>query len=174
MHQTKLEFVRKSSYLRIVEDRVVVLKLAILDPSGEVLEYRENFSYLHGRGSGAPAKVESFLDHKQVGDRGEVALAAEDAFGRVDPGLVMTVPASALPENARRPGDRLQGEAPDGSLVEFVVERSEGDSVTVNGNHPYAGKALTFVMEVTDVREARSDELTAGFAFETRAATGGP
>jgi FKBP-type peptidyl-prolyl cis-trans isomerase SlyD len=164
--QATLQFVRKPSYLRIRKDRVAVLKLAILDESGEVVEYREDFTYLHGGYRGAPSKVEAFLENKQVGDRGEVVLAPEEGFGAYNPELVVTAPADAFPADARKPGDRVRGEAADGSVVDFRVERVEEDGrVTVNGNHPYAGKTLSFVMEVTNVREARPDELQAGFAF---------
>jgi len=58
-------------------------------------------------------------------------------------------------------GMRLQAQTPQGPRA-VVVTRLVGDMVTIDGNHPLAGKNLNFDVEVTDVRDATEEELAHG------------
>ncbi|MGD8309220.1 MAG: peptidylprolyl isomerase [Chromatiales bacterium] len=161
-----LEFHRKRSYARVRKDRVVRLKLAVLDrDTGEALDFRDDLYYLHGGYGSALPRVEEALEGVAVDTACELALAPEDAYGHRDPDLVIEVPAGEIPEAARRVGARLDGEGPDGSVVAFRVVAASGDRIRVDGNHPLAGRNLSMKIEVLDVREATAEEIEAGYAF---------
>ncbi len=162
----KLHFISKPNYGRIRKDKVVRLKYAVFDRNGEqALEFRDDLYYLHGGYGGAFPKIEQALEGMDIYGKTEVELDPEDGYGRYDPALVITAPLSDFPPEARQPGARLEGEAPDGSVVMFRVVGQEGDTLTVDGNHPLAGRELRFVLEVLDIRNASEAEIAAGYAF---------
>ena len=164
MAQT-LHFIAKPSYLRVRKDRVVILKYALLDEAREVMEYREDLTYLHGGYGGAFPKVEQALEGLEVGAKVEVTLTPEEGFGRADPDLIITAPAAHLPPEAKRVGAMIQGEAADGHIVKFRVTRSQDGMVTVDGNHPLAGRTVTLILEIKDIRAATPQELEMGHAL---------
>jgi FKBP-type peptidyl-prolyl cis-trans isomerase SlyD len=161
-----LQFIKQPGYARVRKDRVVRLRYAVLDVEREAaLAYSDDLYYLHGGYGGAFPKVEQALEGFAVGMRCELVLEPEDAYGPRQPELTFTAPAAEIPEAARQVGARLQGEAADGSTVEFVVTAIGVDEVTLDANHPWAGRRLRFVLEVLEVRAATPAELAAGYAF---------
>lgn len=166
MTVTPVDFHRKRSYARVRKDRVVRLKLAVLDhDTGEALDFRDDLYYLHGGYGSALPRVEEALEGVPVDTACELLLAPGEAYGERDPDLVIEVPAGQIPEAARRVGARLDGEGPDGAVVPFRVVAVAGDRVTVDGNHPLAGRTLAMKIEVLDVRDATAEEIEAGHAF---------
>lgn len=166
MSDQKLHFVRKPNYARIRKDKVVRLRYAVFDRDGEhALEFRDDLYYLHGGYGGSFPKIEAALEGIEVHGKAEVELTPEEGYGRYDPGLVISAPAEEFPGEARHPGARLDGEAPDGSVISFRVVKVENGAVTVDGNHPLAGRNLRFVLEVLDIRDASEAEIAAGYAF---------
>lgn len=161
-----LHFVKKPSYLRITKDRVVRLKYLVFNgESGAIIEFRDDLYYLHGGYGGAFPKVEEALEGEQEGAKLELTLTAEQAYGQRDPAMVITGPADHFPPEAHQIGARLEGHAPDGHVVDFVVTRIKDGRITVDGNHPLAGIPLRLVLEVLDVRPATADELKARHAI---------
>ncbi|HEY0721568.1 MAG TPA: peptidylprolyl isomerase [Gammaproteobacteria bacterium] len=161
-----LHFVKQPGYLRIAKDRVVRLKYLVFHgESDAVIEFRDDLYYLHGGYGGAFAKVEAALEGEQVGAKVELQLTAEEAYGPRDPAMVITGPADHFPPEAQQLGARLEGHAPDGHVVDFVVTRINDGRITVDGNHPLAGMPLRLVLEVLEVRAARTEELKARHAF---------
>lgn len=161
-----LQFFRKQGYARIRKDRVARLRYAVFERENDaVIEFRDDLWYLHGGYGGAFPKVEQALEGGEVGDKVEVELTPEEGYGPRAAELVVTEPPDAFPPEARQVGARLEGHAPDGHVVQFVVTRVTGREVTVDGNHPLAGKHLRFVFEVLEVRDATARELRAGHAI---------
>lgn len=168
-----LHFIRKRNYQSVIKDKVVRLRYAVFEQGSEqALAYSDDLYYLHGGYGGAFPQVEQALEGLGVDAKMEVELTADEAYGRYDPDLAMTVPASEIPEQARQVGARLEGESPDGGSLDFTVTAVEDDAVTVEGNHPLAGLDLRFVLEVLDIREATEAELEAGYAFPPEAFSG--
>jgi len=161
-----LHFVKKPSYLRIAKDRVVRLKYAVLDMATQhTVEFRDDLYYLHGGYGGAFPKVEQALEGLEAGDKVEVELTPEESYGQRLDELVISAPAEHFPAEAQHVGALLDGEGPDGHVRKFVVTAIGDGMLTVDGNHPLAGKNLHFVFEVLDVRAAREEELKAGYAY---------
>lgn len=161
-----LHFVKKRNYQSVIKDKVVRLRYAVFArDSEEVLAFSDDLYYLHGGYGGAFPRVEEALEGLGVDAKMEIELSAEEAYGLYDPALAMTVPAAEIPEEVRFVGARLEGESPAGGSIDFTVTAVDDDGITVDGNHPLAGRDLRFVLEVLDIRDATEEELQAGYAF---------
>ena len=166
MSEQLVNFHPKHDYQRIRKDKVVRLRYVLKQAeTGDTLAYRDDMVYLHGGYGSAFPRVEEVLEGLEVGDRAEVTLAPEDAYGPRDEGLVITAPHAEFPAQARHVNARLEGEAPDGTTVAFRVVARDAETLTVDGNHPLAGLPLTFHFEVLDIRDASAAEMEAGYGF---------
>ncbi len=152
--------------MAIKQDSVVTLHYTLKDDAGTVLDSSaggEPLSYLHGHGNLIPG-LERELSGKDTGDKLQVKVPAADGYGEYDQQLVQEVPRQALrgvPDV--KVGMRLTAQTQHGSHA-VTVTRVGGDSVTLDANHPLAGKDLNFDVEITGVRDATAEELTHGHA----------
>jgi FKBP-type peptidyl-prolyl cis-trans isomerase SlyD len=150
--------------MSISPDQVVSLHYTLRDDAGEVIDRSaegEPLEYLHGRGQLIPG-LERELTGRGAGDRLEVKIAPADGYGEYDPELVQKVPRRALKGIGDvRVGMRLQAQTPEGPRP-VTVTHLAGDMVTLDGNHPLAGKTLHFEVEIAAVRAATSEELAHG------------
>jgi peptidylprolyl isomerase len=88
-----------------------------------------------------------------VGEKKRVVIGPEDAYGPYLQDKVATLPRSQLPADIElKPGAILKGETPGGPVM-FLVTDVQGDQVTIDGNHPLAGKALTFEIELVEIEK---------------------
>ncbi|MBE0592737.1 MAG: peptidylprolyl isomerase [Gemmatimonadales bacterium] len=86
-----------------------------------------------------------------VGDKTTVVIGAEDAYGPRSDEKILVVDRSWLPaEPEPSVGMMLQGQSPEG-VVMFTITGVEDEKVTLDGNHPLAGKQLTFDIELAEV-----------------------
>ena len=87
-----------------------------------------------------------------VGENKSVTIEPEQAYGEHHDQLVQEVPRSALPDEIEPAvGMQLQGSSPDGNVMNLVVTEVADESITVDGNHPLAGQALTFAIELVEI-----------------------
>lgn len=107
-------------------------------------------------------KVEQALEGKLAGEMVEVKLPPKDGFGEHDPSLTFTDQIDNVPEEFRWVGARPAFEDENGEVMELVVSKIEGDQLTVDANHPFAGKTVTFRVKVVNVRKASDAELAGG------------
>jgi len=153
----------------IGKNTVVSLNYELFDAAGELLEQVETpISYLHGGYDGIFPLVEEALHGKQAGDRCSVTMQPDDAFGEYDHGLVEVEARSSFPKEVAV-GMQFEGGpegADDDDYMLFTVVDVTDDEVTVDGNHPLAGKTLTFNCTVTGVRQATAEELEHGHVHE--------
>lgn len=150
--------------MQIADNTVASFHYTLTDEAGDVLDSsreREPLAYLHGAGNIVPG-LEKALSGRSEGDSFKVEVAPEEGYGPRHDELVQTMPKSAFqgaPEP--KPGMQFQGQGPQGPVM-VVVTGVEGDKVTIDGNHPLAGKTLNFDIEVAEVREANKEELDHG------------
>jgi len=112
---------------------------------------RDPLAFELGSGQVIPG-FDKAVDGMAVGDSKTVNIPAEDAYGPHQPAMVQDVPKSALPDDLEpAEGMGLQAQGPDGQLVNLVITAVQEDSITVDGNHPLAGKALNFDIELVSV-----------------------
>ena len=150
--------------MSIGQDQVVSIHYTLRDDAGEVIDRSaegEPLAYLHGHGNLIPG-LERELTGRKPGDRLQVKIAPGDGYGDYDQGLVQRVARRALKGIADvRVGMRLQANTPQGARA-VTVTQVAGDMVTLDGNHPLAGKNLNFEVEVAAVRPATAEELAHG------------
>jgi FKBP-type peptidyl-prolyl cis-trans isomerase SlyD len=150
--------------MAIAQDSVVTIHYTLKDDAGEIIDSSvdaEPLPYLHGHGNLVPG-LERELEGKNVGDKVNVTVQPQDGYGDYDNKLVQRVPRRALQGISNvRVGQRLQMQTAEGART-VVITHLVGDMVTLDGNHPLAGKALNFEVEVTDIRPATEEELSHG------------
>jgi FKBP-type peptidyl-prolyl cis-trans isomerase SlyD len=145
--------------MKIEKDTVVTLQYKVADAQGKLIEASpEPMAYLHGGYDNTLPKIEQALDGKETGFQATLNLAPEDAFGLRDESLVRSIPKTEFPPGVKV-GGQLQGRLDDGREHVFTVTKIKGPVVLLDGNHPWAGKALRFSVQVTDVRAALPVEI---------------
>jgi len=88
-----------------------------------------------------------------VGDTKTVTIAPADAYGEVDPNRVQAVPRDKIPADIPTdPGTQLQMQTPEGQAIPVIVTAVSETEVTLDANHPLAGKALTFAVELVEIK----------------------
>ncbi len=113
---------------------------------------RGPFEFIIGRGEVSHGLEQAVLK-MNVGDKQTVNLSATEAFGRWDRNLIMRVKKTEFPENLKLSvGQRLEMPQGDGRVAHLVVTEIKGERVTVDGNHPLAGKKVTFEVELLGVK----------------------
>lgn len=154
---------------------VVTLRVRLLDEAGQLMiEEDDGIAYLHGGDEDIFPKVELALDGCTVGQRIDVLLEPEEAFGEFDKDLVriedinviglpdIEVGKIILMEGADDPDDPDYDDEDDALYV--VVRAIDGDKVTLDANHPFAGLKVRFQGEVLAIREATPEEIEQGTA----------
>lgn len=91
----------------------------------------------------------------EVGSRATVTIPAADAYGPHDPSQVVPVERARIRDDIElTPGLQLQATANGGQTVTLTVVEVEEDQVTVDANHPLAGKDLVFDIELVEIVQA--------------------
>jgi FKBP-type peptidyl-prolyl cis-trans isomerase SlyD len=153
--------------MTIRENSVVSFHYTLTDVEGKELdssrERGEPMSYLHGAGNIIPGLEKAMLG-KSAGDTFNVTVAAAEAYGERNENNVQRIPIKRLGDMPRpRPGQVLGFQTQQGP-VQVTVVKVGRFNIDVDANHPLAGQALTFDVEITEVREATEDELNHGHA----------
>ena len=151
--------------MKIAKDTVVSLSYDLSDANGTLLERTEQpVSYLHGGYDGIFPTVEEALQGKDVGAKCALTIEPDDAFGEYEHDLVRVEPRNLFPDEIAI-GMQFEGGVEGGDDEDYslytVVDVTDSE-VTVDGNHPLAGKTLSFVGTVTAVRAATAEELAHG------------
>lgn len=137
---------------------------AVSDSEGTLIDSSydgQPMAIIQGTGYLIPG-LESQLEGHQQGDKFEVSVACEQAYGPRHDEYVQTVPKEVMQgvENLEV-GTQLRATTDEGEQTVIVIDVTE-DEVTVDGNHPLAGIDLSFDVEILEVREATAEELEHG------------
>jgi FKBP-type peptidyl-prolyl cis-trans isomerase SlyD len=147
----------------VAKNKAVYLTYSIVTQEGEVFEQSDlPIGYVHGADSGLFEQVEEALEGAKVGDRVEVTLAPEDGFGLHNPKLTFTDDIDNVPPEYRRIGAEVEFQNEAGESMQFRVTRIENGRLTIDANHPLAGKTITFVVNVAAIRDASPEEIANG------------
>ena len=145
--------------MTISKDSVVAFHYTVSDEDGVQLDSsagKSPLTYLHGANNIIKG-LENALEGKAEGDSLTVTIPPEDAYGEHHDALVESVPKTAFGENQVQVGMRFEAQTNQGPISVVVTDIAE-DNVTVDGNHPLAGKELTFEVAVESVRDATAEE----------------
>ena len=149
---------------RISINKVVQFTYTILDEDSNVVEQVDlPVHYVHGASNvGLIEPVERALNGARVGDKIEATVPAAQGFGEYDASLTVEDDIDNVPPQFRKIGMKVEMANDDGETKEFVITKIEDGKVTIDGNHPLAGKTAKFVVSVLSVRDATADEIKNG------------
>jgi FKBP-type peptidyl-prolyl cis-trans isomerase SlyD len=150
----------------INKSKVVQMNYVLRDSEGSELDRSppgEPFEYLQGADQIVPG-LERELQGLKKGDKKKVIVQPKEGYGEVDPNLRAELNRSVFPkEMPIEIGIEFRAQLEQGPTI-LRIEQVNGDTITVDGNHPLAGKTLEFDVEIVNVRSATSEELEHGHA----------
>jgi FKBP-type peptidyl-prolyl cis-trans isomerase SlyD len=139
----------------------VTLQYSLITGKGVVVRPATSkaIQYVHGCGSMFP-KLEAALEGHTTGEIVQARLLPDDAFGRRNTELLHEAPLSAIPPGEHiAVGGSLVAQDEHGNTVTFRITAIEGDTLTLDANHPLAGETLIFEIEVQDICDATQQEI---------------
>lgn len=143
---------------------VVSIHYTLTDDDGNILDTSINdepLHYLHGANNLIPG-LENELTGKAAGAAFTVKVAPDEAYGVYHEELVQTVPLDMFKGvDEVHPGMQFETQGANGPEMIIVTAVKDGQ-VTVDGNHPLAGKTLHFDVKVEAVRDASREEIEHG------------
>ena len=147
----------------IKRDKFVSLTYTISDEYDEILERIDMpVNYVHGRDSQVIEKVEKALEGCAQGDEISVELSPDEGFGEHQAELTFIDQIDNVPPEFRHIGAEVEFQNDKGESRMFRVTNIEDGKLTVDGNHPFAGKVITYHIKVAAVRDATPDEIANG------------
>ena len=117
--------------------------------------------FVTGKGQIIPG-LEKALEGMNEGESADILVKAEDAYGEVNPEAVQTLPIEQFEGVDLKEGMTLYGQGEDGQTVQVVVKSFNDKEVTIDFNHPLAGKDLMFSVTVMSERDATDEEAATG------------
>ena len=161
--------------MKIEKNTVVSLRYKLTDAQNNVIEEPDSpMVYLHGGYEGTFPKIENILDGHDIGYEASIQLEPSEAFGEYDPELLKIEPRARFPEPLEVgmqfegvPDADVQEDAPDLADAQdiddepliYTVTDVADSQVVLDGNHPLAGMALRFWVQVQDIRAATDQEI---------------
>ena len=120
---------------------------AVVDSS----QGRAPMKYVHGTGQIVPG-LERQMAGLHVGDAREITVTPEDGYGLENPKALVEVPRSKLPQDSPpKVGMMLSGRDGQGHPFQAKIAQINEQTVTLNMNHPLAGKTLNFKIKVLSI-----------------------
>lgn len=163
--------------MAIENDKVVSIGYELKDVNTkEILDSNiqsgKPLEFIIGRGQIIPG-LEDSIKELNAGDTKDIIVKAEDAYGKYNEKAQQTLPKEQFAGIELTEGMTLFGQGEDNQSVQVTVKSFTDDEVTVDFNHPLAGKDLLFAVNVIDVRDATENELATGVVGEANSCCGG-
>ena len=117
-------------------------------------EGKEPLEFTLGQGRLIPGFEKGLIDMK-LNEKKTITIASDEAYGPVREDLIQEVAKSELPQEITpEVGMGLVSKSPDGQEMNLLVAEVKAESIVLDGNHPLAGKDLTFDLEVVEIKDA--------------------
>ena len=150
--------------MQVADNMAVSIHYTLTNDDGEVLDSSigdEALVFLQGSGN-IIAGLEDALVGKVAGDKFNVRIAPEDAYGELMEDMIQVISRDMFEGiDDIEVGMQFHADVNSGSGIVTVVSIDD-DNIAIDGNHPLAGLALTFDVEVIDVRPATEEEAAHG------------
>lgn len=149
---------------QITRDSAVSFHYRLTDEQGNLLDASEHqpLVYLHGHHNIIPG-LEKEMEGKQVGDEFTATIAPAEAYGEYQQEAVQTIPREYFQGVDKiEVGMQFQTQTEGGHPLLVQVTAVDEKSVTVDANHPLAGKTLTFEVKIVSIRPASAEEIAHG------------
>jgi FKBP-type peptidyl-prolyl cis-trans isomerase SlyD len=158
----------KEFIMEIKPNTVVTFHYTVRDKeTGEIydssVERGQPLKVLIGANQIIPGLEKKLIGLKK-GDTAVIEVPAEEAYGAKDPNLIQSLPREYFEGVELEKGLPLQMQTPEGDVLYLKVVDFDDKSVTVDFNHPLAGRNLVFEVKIEDVREATPEEVAHGHA----------
>ena len=151
--------------MAIDKNQVVSIEYDLTEKGGtEILDSNKGhqpLEFITGKDQIIPG-LESRIQQMSAGEEREIHVPAAEAYGEINPDAVQTLPREQFAGLDLKEGMQLYGQGENGETVMVTVKSFDNDSVTIDHNHPLAGKDLIFNVKVLNVREATPDEVLTG------------
>lgn len=121
--------------------------------------------FMFGKGQIIPG-LENGIQNMAIGEKGDVLVKAEDAYGEYNDEAVQELPREQFAGIELEMGMSLYGQGEDGSTVQVIVKEIGEDTVVIDFNHPLAGKELMFSVTINNIRDASAEEVLSGVPVE--------
>jgi FKBP-type peptidyl-prolyl cis-trans isomerase SlyD len=145
----------------VEKDKAVSFHYTLKNAEGEQMETsreKDPMSYLHGANN-IIAGLEKAMEGHAVNDEFSVTVEPEEAYGVRNESNVQRVPLKRLKGIGKIFVGQVLNLQTNNGQVQVTVLKVGRFNVDVDGNHPLAGKQLTFDVEIMDIREASEEEL---------------
>ncbi|MGR3452465.1 FKBP-type peptidyl-prolyl cis-trans isomerase [Pseudooceanicola sp.] len=114
-------------------------------------EGRDPLEFTVGSGQIIPG-LDKAIPGMNVGEKKTVEVPCAEAYGDREDAAMQTVPRDQIPEEIEvKPGLQLQVQTPQGQVVPVTVADVGDSEVTLDANHPLAGRDLTFNIELVEI-----------------------
>jgi FKBP-type peptidyl-prolyl cis-trans isomerase SlyD len=123
--------------------------------------------FMFGKGQIIPG-LENGIANMAIGEKGDVLVKAEDAYGVHNPDAKQEVPKEQFAGIDLEKGMTLYGQGEDGGTVQVIVQEIGEETVIIDFNHPLAGKDLMFSVTINNVRDASAEEAMTGVPAENK------
>ena len=128
--------------------------------------------FMFGKGQIIPG-LENGIVNMAIGEKGDVLVAPEDAYGELNPEAQQEVPKDQFAGIDLEIGMTLYGQGEDGGTVQVIVKEIGEENIIIDFNHPLAGKTLMFSVTINNVRDASAEEAMTGIPAENKQEEGG-
>lgn len=159
--------------MNIADKLYVAIDYTLTLESGQEIDKSpegQPLGFIAGTGQIIPG-LEKALMGRAAGDSAKLVIEPEDAYGPVKDDLFQDIPKDQFPTDVEiKPGMAFEAQGPQGPFMITVKTVNDNDTVTIDLNHPMAGKQLHFDVNVVEVREPNAEELAQAAA---RASAGG-
>ena len=123
--------------------------------------------FMFGKGQIIPG-LENGIVNMAMGEKGDVHVKAEDAYGEYNDDAKQEVPQDQFAGIDLEVGMTLYGQSEDGGTTQVTVKEIGAESVIIDFNHPLAGKDLMFTVAINNVRDASAEEAMTGIPAENK------
>lgn len=161
--------------MAIKENEVVAMEYQVVDANTqEVIDSNmgmDPLEFIVGKGHIIPG-LESKIMELSNGDKADVMVNPAEAYGEYNSEAVDTLPKEQFAGIELVEGMTLYGTGESGQTVQVKVTSFDDTNVTIDYNHPLAGKTLMFTVTIMDVRAATEEEIASGVVGGFAAAGG--
>lgn len=149
----------------MANNRVIKMHYELKDgKTGEILESNLNsdpIAFLSGKDQ-IIQKLEDEILNLQAGESKTVLISPSDGVGEYKQDAVQILPKEQFAGIDLAVGMELFGQAEDGATTRVSVKAIGEQDVTIDFNHPFAGKELEFNVKIVENRQATADEILTG------------
>ncbi|AYJ80709.1 peptidylprolyl isomerase [Aliarcobacter cryaerophilus ATCC 43158] len=117
--------------------------------------------------------LEDKLVNMSANEEADVLVEAKDGYGEYNEEAVQTLPKEQFAGIELSEGMSLYGQGEHGETIQVVVKSFDDTNVTIDYNHPMAGKTLMFSVAILSLRDATEEEVQSGVVGGFAAMGGG-